>query len=55
MIKQLTSKRNLNLAYLQVYRNKGASGVDHVHVSELKSNLQTHGKLYLNKISLGSY
>ena len=36
MIKQLTSKRNLNQAYLQVYRNKGAGGVDKVQVTELK-------------------
>lgn len=55
MIKQLTSKRNLNLAYLQVYRNKGACGIDNVHVNELKSILQTHGKRYANEISSGSY
>ena len=55
MIKQLTSKRNLNLAYLQVYRNKGACGIDNVHVNELKSIFQTHGKRYTDAISSGSY
>jgi RNA-directed DNA polymerase len=39
MIKYLTSKKNLNEAYLQVYRNKGAGGVDDVQVIELKSIL----------------
>ena len=37
MIKQLTSNKNLNEAYLQVYRNKGAGGIDYVQVIELKS------------------
>ena len=32
MIKRLTSKKNLNEAYLQVYRNKGAGGMDGVQV-----------------------
>ena len=50
MIKQLTSKKNLNEAYLQVYRNKGAAGVDHVHITELKSILKAHGKQYINQI-----
>jgi len=41
---QLTSKENLNAAYLQVYRNKGASGVDGKSVQTLKSTLQANGK-----------
>ena len=36
----ILSKRNLNEAYLQVYRNKGASGVDGVTVDELKEYLK---------------
>lgn len=44
MVKQLTSKKNLNEAYLQVYRNKGAGGVDGVQVTELKSILQANGE-----------
>jgi len=55
MIKQLTSKRNLNNAYLQVYRNKGAAGVDRVPITELKSRLQTHGKQYTEQIENGTY
>jgi len=44
MIKQLTSKRNLNEAYSGVYRNKGAAGIDGIQVTELHSTLKTHGK-----------
>jgi len=55
MIKQLTSKKNLNEAYLRVYRNKGASGVDNVQVTELKSILKTHGKRYNEQIERESY
>jgi RNA-directed DNA polymerase len=55
MIKQLTSKKNLNKAYLQVYRNKGAAGVDHVQVTELKSMLKAHGKQYIWQIERETY
>jgi RNA-directed DNA polymerase len=55
MIKQLTSKGNLNQAYLQVYRNKGAGGVDKVQVTELKSTLKTHGEQYTNQIERERY
>ena len=55
MIKQLTSKKNLNEAYLQVYRNKGAAGVDHIQVTELKSILKTHGKQYIRQIERETY
>ena len=55
MIKQLTSRRNLNQAYLQVYRNKGAAGVDGVSVGELKNHLQTHAAQYIEQIEQGTY
>jgi group II intron reverse transcriptase/maturase len=55
MIKQLTSKKNLNDAYWRVYRNKGAAGVDRLSVLELKSRLQTHSKRYIQQIELESY
>lgn len=55
MIKQLTTKRNLNEAYLQVYRNKGAAGVDGVQVTELKEHLQLHSKGYTEQIEKGHY
>jgi len=48
MIKQLTSKKNLNEAYLQVYRNKGAGGIDGIQVTELLSILQVTG-VHLNE------
>lgn len=55
MIKRLTSKKNLNAAYQQVYRNKGAAGIDNVQVTELKSILQTHGKRYVQQIEREHY
>jgi group II intron reverse transcriptase/maturase len=55
MIKRLTSKRNLNDAYLQVFRNKGGAGVDGVSVMELKSMLRTHAKRYTQQIERESY
>jgi len=50
MLKQLTSKKNLNEAYLRVYRNKGAAGVDAIQVTELKAILKVHGEHYANQI-----
>jgi group II intron reverse transcriptase/maturase len=55
MIKQLTSKENLNAAYLQVYRNKGAGGVDGKSVKTLKSTLQANGKRYIEQVESGVY
>lgn len=55
MIKQLTTTRNLNEAYLQVYRNKGAAGVDGVQVTELKNHLHLHSKRHINQIEKGHY
>ena len=55
MIKQLTSKENLNAAYLQVYRNKGAGGVDGKSVQTLKSTLQANGKQYIEQVERGVY
>ncbi|WP_026811327.1 group II intron reverse transcriptase/maturase, partial [Arenibacter latericius] len=55
MIKRLTSKKNLNDAYLQVYRNKGGAGVDGVSVMELKSLLRTHAERYTQQIERESY
>lgn len=55
MIKQLTSKKNLNEAYLQVYRNKGAAGVDGIRVTELQSVLKVHGSYYTHQIERERY
>lgn len=55
MIKRLTSKKNLNEAYLQVYRNKGAGGVDRIQVTELQSILQATGQQLNEQIERGTY
>ena len=55
MIKRLTSKKNLNEAYLQVYRNKGAGGDDDVQISELTSILQATGQRWNEQIERGRY
>ena len=55
MIKQLTSKTNLNKAYLQVYRNKGAGGVDDIQVTDLLPILQATGPQLNKQIERGTY
>lgn len=42
LLEEMLSEKNLKLAYQQVYRNKGASGVDGMEVKELKEYLETH-------------
>ena len=55
MIAQLLCRDNLNRAYLQVYRNKGSSGVDGMEVSTLSSHLNTHEKRYTDQIANQDY
>jgi len=55
MITEVTKRENLNKAYLQVYRNKGASGVDKVQVTELQELLHTNKELYIKQVEKGSY
>lgn len=55
MIQELTSKKNLNQAFRQVYRNKGAAGIDNVQITGLQSILQAHGKQYSGQIERGEY
>lgn len=40
LLEQILSNQNMNEAYLRVYRNKGASGVDGITVDELKEYLR---------------
>jgi group II intron reverse transcriptase/maturase len=40
LLEQILSNQNMNEAYLRVFRNKGASGVDGVTVDELKQYLK---------------
>ena len=51
----ILSKDNLNKAYLQVYRNKGASGIDGVTVEELKEYLRNNKEEILTKIRQRKY
>ena len=55
MVKRITKQENLNKAYLQVYCNKGAAGVDEVQVSELRELLHTHKEQYIEQIENGKY
>ena len=43
-MEQILSKDNLNAAYLQVVRNKGAAGVDGMAVEELGAYLSENGE-----------
>ena len=44
LMEQILDKDNLNTAYLQVVRNKGASGVDGMEYTELKDYLSENGE-----------
>lgn len=44
LMEQIVSKDNLNAAYLQVVRNKGAAGVDGMTVEELGAYLSENGE-----------
>ncbi len=50
LIDKVLSKDNLNQAYLQVTRNKGASGVDKMTCDEVLDYLKVHG----NELSVAS-
>ena len=44
LMEQILSNDNLNRAYLQVVRNKGAEGVDGMKYTELKEYLAKNGE-----------
>ena len=44
LMEQILSNENLNQAYLQVVRNKGAEGVDGMKYTELKEHLAENGE-----------
>lgn len=44
LLEQILSSENLNEAFLQVKRNKGAEGVDGMKVNELNEHLKTSGE-----------
>jgi len=55
MIEQVINKKNLNDAYLRVYGNKGAAGVDGLQVTDLESTLKAHGNTYDKQIEREGY
>ena len=55
LMDEVLSKDNLNQAYLQVIRNKGASGVDEMTCEEVKDYLKVHGKDLINQIKSREY
>jgi group II intron reverse transcriptase/maturase len=55
MLEAILSPSNLNEAYRQVIRNKGAGGVDGMEVSELKDCLHTHKTALLQAVLTGDY
>lgn len=44
LMEQIVSNDNLNAAYLQIVRNKGAAGVDGMTVEELGAYLAENGE-----------
>lgn len=55
MLEYILSPSNLNTAYLQVKRNKGAGGVDKMAVESLKDYLVTHKDELITSILQGKY
>lgn len=55
LLEKILSKQNLNIAYKQVYKNKGANGVDGVTVDELFSYIKEHKEEIIWKIRNRKY
>jgi len=55
LLEKILSKDNLNNAYKQVYKNKGASGADGVTVDELSSYIKEHKEEILSLIRKRKY
>jgi group II intron reverse transcriptase/maturase len=54
-MEQILSKENLNTAYLQVVRNKGAEGVDDMKYTELKEHLERNGEIIKEQLRTRKY
>ncbi len=50
---QILSGDNLNAAYLQVVRNKGAAGADGMNVEELGAYLSENGENIKEQLRMG--
>lgn len=55
LLEEILSRKNLNDAYLQVYRNKGASGVDGVTMEPLYEHLKDHKEELLEQRKTRKY
>jgi RNA-directed DNA polymerase len=55
LMEQILSKENLNTAYLQVVRNKGAEGVDDMKYTELKEYLEKNGEIIKEQLRTRKY
>ena len=55
LMEQILTKENLNKAYLQVVRNKGAEGVDGMKYTELKEHLAENGELIKEQLRTRKY
>lgn len=55
LLEDMLSDENLNKAYLQVVRNKGAEGVDGMKYTELKDYLKEHGEEIKEQIRTRKY
>ena len=55
LIEKVLSKDNLNEAYKQVIRNKGASGIDEMTCEEVTEYLKIHGNDLINQILSRKY
>ena len=55
LMEQILSKDNLNAAYLQVVRNKGAAGVDGMTVEELGAFLSENGESIREQLRTRKY
>ena len=55
LMEQILSNENLNQAYLQVVRNKGAEGVDGMKYTELKEHLAENGERIKEQLRTRKY
>ena len=55
LMEQILSRDNLNRAYLQVVRNKGAEGVDGMKYTELKEYLKENGENIREQLRIRKY
>lgn len=55
LMEQILNKDNLNTAYLQVVRNKGAEGVDGMMYTELKEYLEKNGEIIKEQLRSRKY